>query len=538
MDKYLEIKNEFNALSEMLSEALDRKESVEEWGLYYTASILRVWGANILYSSDYTSLLNCIFDADYSIEHVITAMGCCGDEERKLIVPEFFKQIVDHDLMNSSDYSSVVIKLLSNILVNSALINGDFTIGESNRVMEIIDALISYAKSNGITVKRDIVHKAETTSLKEESYLQNNALAEAVKINLMKAKTKDESIFKRVPSNSEEGAKSNISNNGDVGNLDGSITIKLELDYPDDLDRGNGVDSFEEDFDEVDSKLNASNADDSESVESLLEELNSLVGLENVKKDVSSLINFIKVAKLREQRGMTVPTISYHLVFTGNPGTGKTTIARLVARLYYHMGLLQKGQLIEADRSSLVAGYLGQTALKTKKIIQKALGGVLFIDEAYSLVNRDDDMYGQEAIETLLKSMEDHRDELVVIVAGYTELMHKFVDSNPGLSSRFNKYFDFPDYTGEELISIFDLFCKKNGYIIEDNARKRLLSKFEQMFLERDEHFGNARTARNIFEKAINAQANRVSQLKNVSDNDLMLITYDDIFSAIGGENC
>ena len=206
-----------------------------------------------------------------------------------------------------------------------------------------------------------------------------------------------------------------------------------------------------------------------------------------------------------------------------------------MAKLYYHMGILPQGQLVETDRSALVAGYLGQTAIKTQKVIQQAMGGVLFIDEAYSLAGETDDSYGKEAIETILKAMEDHRDELVVIVAGYTELMHKFIESNPGLSSRFSKYFEFPDYAGEELLAIFNRFCDKNGYVLDDEAASLLQQHFDGLFERRDEHFGNARTARNIFEKAINAQADRLAILPEIFDSDLERITTEDISSAIGG---
>lgn len=190
---------------------------------------------------------------------------------------------------------------------------------------------------------------------------------------------------------------------------------------------------------------------------------------------------------------------------------------------------------VETDRSALVAGYLGQTAIKTQKVIQQAMGGVLFIDEAYSLAGENDDSYGKEAVETILKAMEDHRDELVVIVAGYTELMHKFIDSNLGLSSRFSKYFEFPDYTGDELILIFERFCSKNGYALTQEARSILKDHFDFLFISRDEHFGNARTARNIFEKSINAQANRIASAENINDSDLENITAEDILASIGG---
>ena len=280
-----------------------------------------------------------------------------------------------------------------------------------------------------------------------------------------------------------------------------------------------------------------------EELDKLMAEMNELVGMENIKNDVRSLMNFIKITKLREERGLKNSKISYHLVFTGNPGTGKTTIARLIASLYYQIGVLPKGQLVEVDRGLLVAGYVGQTAIKTQKVIDEAMGGVLFIDEAYSLANNQDDGFGQEAIETILKNMEDHRDELVVIVAGYPELMHKFIDSNPGLSSRFNKYFEFKDYTGMEMLGIFKMFCKKNGYTVDGDTEEMLLDRFDKMYENRDENFGNGRTVRNIFEKAIGAQADRLAALEEVSkatDDQLSLITQEDLeigFATVEGVN-
>ena len=265
------------------------------------------------------------------------------------------------------------------------------------------------------------------------------------------------------------------------------------------------------------------------SLDELMAEMEELVGLEEVKKDVKNLINLVKVRKLREENGLPNTAMSLHLVFTGNPGTGKTTVARLLAGMYAAIGVLSTGQLVEVDRSGLVAGYVGQTALKTQEVIKSALGGVLFIDEAYALSGGGEQDFGKEAIETILKAMEDHRDDLIVIVAGYTGPMEDFMNSNPGLESRFNKYFDFPDYNGEELYKIFLLRCKKNSYELSKSAQKKAKEIFNEMYENRSDNFGNGRDVRNFFEDTVVRQSNRLAKMENPTREDLITIIPKDL---------
>ena len=272
-----------------------------------------------------------------------------------------------------------------------------------------------------------------------------------------------------------------------------------------------------------------------EKLEDLQKELDGYVGLAAVKREVRSLIDLVKIHQLREKNGLPVTELSLHMVFSGSPGTGKTTIARLMARIYRSLGILSKGQLVEVDRSGLVAGYVGQTALKTKKAVEKALGGVLFIDEAYALNGSTGSDFGQEAIDTILKAMEDHRNDLVVIAAGYEDLMDRFIHSNPGLESRFNRFLHFQDYTPEELLEIFKTRCGKGCYELEAEA-EGLVRDFLREENRDPESFGNARGVRNVFERVLVCQASRLAGRENVTREDLQKLTAADVLAARGRE--
>ncbi len=279
--------------------------------------------------------------------------------------------------------------------------------------------------------------------------------------------------------------------------------------------------------------LNEETDNDTRSLQDLLDELNSLVGLEKVKSRVNDLIAYQKVQKMRCEKNLHLVKNTLHLAFTGNPGTGKTTVARIVGRIYKRIGLLSKGHFVEVSRTDLIAGYQGQTALKVKKVIERAKGGVLFIDEAYSITENDhSDSYGRECLTELTKALEDYREDLVVIVAGYTEPMKKFFESNPGLKSRFNTFIEFDDYSPDELDEILTSMCEKNDYTLENEVKKKIHLYFEQKVASKDENFANGRLVRNIYDDLVMNHARRVVNIDDPGISVLSTIKVEDFIFA------
>ena len=287
------------------------------------------------------------------------------------------------------------------------------------------------------------------------------------------------------------------------------------------------------------SEKSSRETEDKRTLQEMLDELNLLVGLDTVKEKVNDLIAYQKVQKLRRENNLHSSKNTLHLAFVGNPGTGKTTVARIVGRIYKKIGLLSKGHFVEVSRTDLIAGYQGQTALKVKSVIEKAKGGVLFIDEAYSITeNENSDSYGRECLTELTKALEDYRDDLVVIVAGYTEPMKKFFESNPGLKSRFNTFIEFDDYDSDELDAILLSMCQKNDYIMDEDAKKLVHSYFEKQISMKDENFANGRMVRNLYDDFVLNHARRVVNVINPSKDDLSTIKVVDVLLNDEKEHC
>ena len=390
-------------------------------------------------------------------------------ESEVFLPPVFYWNLAENDAKRGTEASRTFIRMLTNILLYLAAVDDDVSYDEAAYITECTDKLTAICDTSGVRKSREALNPLDYVTSSEPGFQEKHRLQEQT--------------------------------------AGGEKLKEGDAEKPD-------AEEKKPDFDE------------------LMAQLDSLVGLDDVKKDIKNLMNLVKVRRLRRENGLPIPPMSLHMVFMGNPGTGKTTVARIISGLYAAIGVLEKGQLIEVDRSGLVAGYVGQTALKTQEVIKSALGGVLFIDEAYSLASGGENDFGREAIETILKAMEDHRDELIVVVAGYDGPMEKFINSNPGLQSRFNKYFYFPDYNGEQLLHIFKGQCKKNGYALTEEAEAEAKAMFEELYENRGENFGNGRDVRNVFEDTVVRQSNRVAALDAPTKDDLMQFLPEDLRDA------
>ena len=390
-------------------------------------------------------------------------------ESEVFLPPVFYWNLAETDAKRGTEASRTFIRMLTNILLYLAAVDDDVSYDEAAYITECTDKLTAICDTSGVRKSREALNPLDYVTSSEPGFQEKHRLQ-------------------------EQTAGGEKLKEGDAEKTD--------------------TEEKKPDFDE------------------LMAQLDSLVGLDDVKKDIKNLMNLVKVRRLRKENGLPIPPMSLHMVFMGNPGTGKTTVARIISGLYAAIGVLEKGQLIEVDRSGLVAGYVGQTALKTQEVIKSALGGVLFIDEAYSLASGGENDFGREAIETILKAMEDHRDELIVVVAGYDGPMEKFINSNPGLQSRFNKYFYFHDYNGEQLLYIFKGQCKKNGYALTEEAEAEAKAMFEELYENRGENFGNGRDVRNVFEDTVVRQSNRVAALDAPTKDDLMQFLPEDLRDA------
>lgn len=426
-------------------------------------------------------------------------------------VPEFFQKLAHSDARQGTSFSRTFAEIQKNLLMLCAAYDGDFSFSESKRITLLYDQLTDVCDRAGvpsITLTPGPEHYLRTPprSPKTSAKELNDIMDE---FNRVISRDRSRSVYSDFFGPSPQPSRSPMD------------PLPVTED-PTPTPPPSEPPAAEEPVQDPEPPK--------PTLEEAMAELNSLIGLEAVKKDVDSLVNLVKVRTLRKERGLKCPDMSLHLVFSGNPGTGKTTVARIIGKIFNALGLLSKGHLVEVDRSGLVAGYVGQTAIKTQEVIQKALGGVLFIDEAYTLApeNADKD-FGQEAIDTILKAMEDHRDDFVVIVAGYASLMPRFIDSNPGLKSRFNKYLFFEDYNGQQLYEIFLSRVKSNDYRLDDQAAQAIQEHLEELYEDRDENFGNARDVRNLFERIVANQANRVAALSAPTDEDLLTITTADL---------
>jgi len=388
-------------------------------------------------------------------------------------IPKFFASLVRDDVRHNRVHSRMFAEDYQNVVLMFALIDNNITVEEAAYINRYYRNLSAYCDREGVVA-------AYSSFDANERITQATDVAKKVKVD-------------------KEKQTDNKTADTNTGNTENKVADK------------------------------ATEAEVNEEPGAALEQLKGLVGLDSVKEEIEGIMNFAKIQSIRKANGLSCAGMSYHLVFTGNPGTGKTTVARIVSKIYKDLGLLSKGHLVEVDRGGLVAGYVGQTATKTKEVLEQATGGVLFIDEAYTLANEEDKGFGQEAIDTILKYMEDNRDNICVIVAGYDNLMENFINSNPGLRSRFTRYIHFDDYEPENLMAIFMQSVEKHEYKLGRGVKVKLKNYFQSLYDNRDENFGNGRTVRTYFETVITNQANRLAKLSDVSKDDLMTIKSEDL---------
>ena len=502
------------------------KISAQEIDTYFRACTLCLWavsggrggdviGINQIYTDHQVKFSPAQFEKAISFYH--------ANPHYTVGVPEFFQRLVSADAAAGTTYSRTFAEVQKNLLMLCASYDGSFSFAESRRITMLYDQLTACCDKAGVPAAPatpgpdDYLSGAPNLSAappRDAGKELGDIMDEFSKV--LKRDNATRNIY-----DDFFGGPSAPNQPPVPGDPMAPLPVAGGPGEPANPDvASNGTAAAEE----------AETEPPKPTLEEAMAELDELIGLDVVKKDVDSLVNLVKVRKLRQERGMKTPDMSFHLVFSGNPGTGKTTVARIVGKVYSALGILSKGHLVEVDRSGLVAGYVGQTAIKTKEVIDKALGGVLFIDEAYTLSpeNADKD-FGQEAIDTILKAMEDHRDDFVVIVAGYATLMPRFIDSNPGLKSRFNKYLYFEDYNGDQLYEIFQGRVNRNDYKLDEAAEEAVKDHLQELYEDRDENFGNARDVRNLFEKIVAAQADRVAGLENPTDEDICTITVEDL---------
>ena len=488
--------------------------------------------------------INYILDANFSTENLLNHLSASSVDDYEDTLPISF--IVFHEFdkyvkENKKEDSGEIVESLFNIYGGIGqqflkLENGDDDLKSAfdNYMFNLRQNLDNLKKFNydnmvlslNTEVLENIVDSSKLDKILHENFkiVNDDMFANGSAFN-----TDYMEVLNDIFSNDKKDINDNSIDDSNYGSQDNTLQkFKKGLENSSSYNP-NASEKSEEKSEESTEENSDENVEEEESLEDILAKLNSLVGLENVKSDVNSLINLIQIRKIREERGIKQPDMSLHLVFSGNPGTGKTTVARLLGEIYSKLGILSRGHLVETDRSGLVAGYVGQTAIKTQDKIKEALGGILFIDEAYALsASKGENDFGEEAIDTILKAMEDHRDDFIVIVAGYPKLMDEFLHSNPGLESRFNKHLFFDDYTPQELFDIFVSMEEKSSLKLDKKAEKFLKGHFEDVYKCRGDNFANGRYVRNIFEKALSNQADRLVTIEELSDDDLNTLVIDD----------